>query len=87
MPVFNDVVVLVIFDHEVYGAIALCHLKTLPVLPPKVKPGPELPEHTGDPPPETVPETVCGVTLMVIVLEVAFGEAAQSKLEVISQVI
>jgi hypothetical protein len=81
-PVFNDVVVLEIFDHEVNGATALCHLNTFPVFPPNDNEGPELPEQTGDAPPEIVPGKVCGVTFIDIVFDVEVGEVAQSRLEV-----
>ena len=87
VPVNSDVVVLLILFHDVNGEVELCHLKTFPVFPARLSDGPELPEQIGEPPPDIEPATVCGVTVIVIMFETTLGITAQTRLDVIVQVI
>ena len=66
------VVVLLILVHVVNGATELSHLTTLPVLPDKVNVPLVAPEQIVVPP-LTLPPAVAGVTVTVVVDELASG--------------
>ena len=63
---------------------ALCHLTTLPVWPANVNNPELLPEHIVEPP-VTLPPTDNGLTVIVMLLELAVGVLTQGLFETIEQ--
>lgn len=84
-PDVKVVDVIAVSVYELKGDTAYCQLVTEPVCPDKVRTADVLPEQMVVPP-LTSPPTVSGLTVIVMVFEVAFGTLTQGLLETVSQV-